>query len=88
MMGKLITIPGNKDLVTPFKQVIKTDTALSGIISTPLTDTDIHNLLATKWINTTYTKIERAEQEVLITVPIYITICKISIHKRTNRKNK
>jgi len=67
---KRVTIPGNKDLVTPIKQRIKTDNALSGIVSTPLTDTDIHNLLATKWINSTYTKIERAEQEVIITVPL------------------
>ena len=77
----------NKDLVTPIKNVIKTDIAVSGIVSTPLTDTDIHNLLATKWINTTYTRIERAEQEVLITIPVISPYAKYPFTKE-QIKNK
>jgi len=65
-----ITIPCNKDLVTPIRQIIKTDATLSGIISTQLADNDIHNLQATKWFNTAYNKIQRAERNVIMTVPM------------------
>jgi len=65
-----VVILANVDLVTPIRQIIKTNGPLSGIISTQLADNDIHYLQATHWFNTNYNKILRSEQNIMLSVPL------------------
>ncbi len=59
-------IKGNKDLVTPVKELVQTESLVSGIVSTPLADEDVHTIQSAKMFNTVYNKIERAEQNALM----------------------
>jgi hypothetical protein len=63
---RIFCIRGNKDLVTPIKDLIQTESLISGIVSTPLADEDVHTIQSTQMFNTVYNKIERAEQNALM----------------------
>lgn len=65
-----IIVPGNPDLQTPVKQILKIHNKISATINVPLGENDIHYLQATKWFNTNYNKINRSEQSIMIDVPL------------------
>jgi hypothetical protein len=66
--NQTIVIPANPDLITPIKHIIKTTLPLSGIVSSPLASNDIHYLQNAGWYNSTYNKINRTEQNILINI--------------------
>ncbi len=59
-------IKGNKDFLTPVTPETKTDNVLSGIVSYPLEEKDIHTIQSTQMFNTIYTKIERSERNAIL----------------------
>jgi hypothetical protein len=64
--GKEFTIKilKNIDLLTPVREIIKTNNTLSGIISTALATEDIHTIQSTQMFNTVYATITRSEQNI------------------------
>lgn len=64
-------IKGNKDLLTPITDETKTENVLSGIVSYPLDEKDIHTIQSTQMFNTVYTKIERSERNAIL-IPVVL----------------
>ncbi len=60
------TIYKNEDLITPVKEVIRSSTTLSGIVSTELTDEHIHTIQSTGVFSTVYNTITRSEQNAMM----------------------
>lgn len=65
-------IKGNKDLLTPITHETQTENVLSGIISYPLEEKDIHTIQSTHMLNTIYTKIERTERNAIL---VRVVLC-------------
>jgi len=81
----LETIPANEDLLTPIRPVIKTEHLVSGIISSPLSDIDIHYLQSTNLFSTAH-KITRAEKNIMINVPLVSPYIKYGFEKNQIEK--
>lgn len=62
----VLRVGPNVDLVTPVREEIRTSVTVSGTVSVPLDDCDIHYLQATSWFNTSYNKVLRSEKSVCV----------------------
>jgi hypothetical protein len=66
--NKEFIIKCNYDLLTPTRNTVNTKNMLSGIISTQLSDDDIHTIQSKQLFNTVYNKITRSEQNMTIDI--------------------